>query len=149
MNIEQQKIIEKHYNSIIRKCISYTDASVLLENIYIYTSFEEDWWCFFNVFFKIDNVLLKKHDLSKILPTFELTDEKQKKLNRYCQAKLEVAKKALISERIGIPTEIKVIFDVRNNKADYQVSYQKQLVDNLSFHDITDRWYQNIRCEIE
>jgi hypothetical protein len=138
-------IISNYYEKIIRECMLYVDNSIQVETIYIYSSLEDNWWLFFNVFYKIKGEILKKHQLNKVFSEYQVADMKQSHLNKICQAELKEMKFAISSNQIKVPTEIRVIFHPQIKECKYLLKYEKQLVNDLSFHEITDKWFAELK----
>lgn len=127
-------------------CMEYSEGKT--DDIYIYGSYEPNMYSF-DVFFKLQNVVVHAHKLSDIYPDIDTSTERQ-------SAMLDIGNKNLMSiheicKEYGhdMPTEIKLHYNVKENslaaKYKYELIYSND--EELLPDDIFDAWFEEIKKE--
>lgn len=143
------KIFEDYFSEIqadmVSICLEYVENTA--EKIYIYCS-REDGMISSDFFYRINNQLAERHKINECgSVTYDVSPERQEMvleiLNEDIEKMLDVCKK---HER-PMPTEIKMIYDVKNNdlKANYQYELRYSLDDIKTADDISEEWFKEIQ----
>ena len=120
-------------------CLEYVEGKA--DVLYIYASYEANaMTC--NYFYKVNGELYKK---SKLPVGYDVSIDRQKTCMKILFDDMEKLISACKEYEMDMPTEIKIIYDVKNNKlnADYQYD---EIFSNTedSANDIFEKWYQDI-----
>lgn len=132
---------QKQTKRLISLCFDYVDNdSKNVEKIFIIFSTELD-TIWFNTFYKINNQILRKHEIGE---RFNPNDEKQIALNKMANE--------IIQEIVGnfklhsqdLPCDFKITYELDNGKFDCQMSYEKKMTidPNFSIHTMSDEWIE-------
>ncbi|MFD0898257.1 immunity protein YezG family protein [Loigolactobacillus binensis] len=111
------------------------------DKIYIYGTAEDNqYYCSF--FYNINGVLLKKHKVNEQLDNVDVSENMQMQVNHILvDDLLEIEKAAKKYER-KMPTELKLIYDVKKNNLDADFRYDKVLEKNdMAGFEMADRWF--------
>ena len=143
----------EHQADRVSICLEYVDWHA--DVIYIYCSYESN-TIYGDCFFKIHRKILERHKLNDVKSDeedfeYDVSEERQKALLNII---LEDIKKihALCAEyRKDMPTEMKLIYDVKKNslKADY--CYENLWTDSetkLALH-ICEEWFEEVKKKEE
>ena len=132
-------------------CLEYVDSHA--DVIYIYCSYENN-MIYGDCFFKIYGKILERHKLNDVKSDgkgfeYDVSEERQKALLNII---LENIKKihALCAEyRKDMPTEMKLIYDVKKNRLAAKYSYENKWSDSETKlpEDIFDEWIEDVRNE--
>jgi len=142
------KQFEDYFSEIqadmVALCLEY--ASNNADDIYIYCSFEANMYVF-NVFFKIENVVVRKHELNKVSPMYDTCLERQEALIDNGLADLELIHDKCQKFNHDMPTEMKLHYNVKENslkgKYKYELVYSNH--ETLSPNDIFNQWMKEIK----
>ena len=146
MNFNNDKRIQTIIDDLIKYSYKYINESSEIEYIYIYASLEDEWWSFYNVYFKICDVIAKKHELNIFSnEKFNVSDDAQEQLIDISQKKLNEIKCYLLDKNMNIPTEIKIIYNVKIRDFRLVISYDKKINDKNSMYDNTEKWYEELK----
>ena len=136
---------------IVSICLEYVDWHA--DVIYIYCSYENN-MIYGDFFFKIHGKILERHKLNDVKSDgkgfeYDVSEERQKALLNII---LENIKKihALCAEyRKDMPTEMKLIYDVKKNRLAAKYSYENKWSDSETKlpEDIFDEWIEDVRNE--
>ena len=139
------KIFEDRFSELqvdmIQICLEYVNNNA--EFVYIYASYEEN-TISCDYFYKINGELLERHKINNNgIVKYDTSIERQKA----CMKILNEDMKAIISAckeyNREMPTEIKLIYDVKNNKVNsnyaYELKYSKDSVKTAD--DIAEEWF--------
>lgn len=135
-------------------CLEYVENEA--EDIYIYCSYEPEMYVF-DVFFKINNQFVFKHNLNDAIKSTSNVDKKELKYDtseERQEAVLDIGLENLekIHEKCKeydreMPTEIKLHYNVRQNslngKYKYDLVYSND--EELLPDDIVDLWFEEIK----
>jgi|SRR5690625_71121 len=127
-------------------CMEYSEGKV--DDIYIYCSWEHNLYTF-NVFFKAQDIVVGKYKLNDIFPGIDTSPERQDALLDIGKQNLKLINDICKEYNHDMPTEIKLYYNVKENSL--QAKYKYDLVysnrENLSYHDILDEWFEEIKYE--
>lgn len=139
------KIFEDKFTELqtdmIQICLEYVSYNA--EFVYIYASYEDN-VISCDYFYKINGELLERHKLNNNATTIYDTSIQRQKA---CMKILNEDMKKIISVckeyHKDIPTEIKLIYDVKNNKVntnyEYEVKYSNDA--KKTADDIAEEWF--------
>src|SRR5699024_4043862 len=103
----------------------------------------------FNVFFKIENVVVRKHELNKVSPMYDTCWERQEALIDNALADLELIHDKCKKFSHEMTTEMKFQYNVKENslkcKYKYELVYSNH--ETLSPNDIFNQWMKEIKNE--
>src|SRR5690625_464713 len=127
-------------------CMEYIESKV--DDIYIYCSYELNMYAF-DVFFKAQDMVVHTHKLNEIYPEIDTSIERQKAMINIGNQNLKLINDICGEYNHDMPTEIKLHYNVKENSL--QAKYKYDLVysnrENLSYHDILDEWFEEIKNE--
>ena len=129
--------------------LEYVDSQA--DMIYIYCSYEPGAY-YFNVFYKIDNSILHKHELNlKDKNIYDISIDRQKTLLKIGRKNLKQIHEICKQFNRDMPTEMKLQYNVRNNslkgKYKYELVYSNH--ETLLPNDIFNEWAEEIKKEIK
>lgn len=134
--------------NMVSVCLEYTESKV--DDIYIYCSAENNMFTF-NVFFKAQDKIVRKHKLDNIFPTIDTSIDRQDALLDIGQENLDLIHQICEEHNQDMPTEIKLHYNVRDNslKANYKYELVYSNQENTAPDDIFDQWYEEIKEQAE
>jgi len=130
---------EKLTKELVELCFEYVKYdSQDVEEIFIFCSTElETIW--FNVFYKINNQILKKH---KVGDKYDTSDRKQILLNKEANKVIQklIANFKLFSK--DLPSEFRITYKTDGGKFDCKMNYESMMEknQNVTMHTICDEW---------
>lgn len=129
-------------------CIEYSEGKA--DDIYIYGSYEPNMYAF-DVYFKVQNMIVRKHKLSDVYPDIDISTERQDSMLDIGVQNLELMNEICKEYNHEMPTEIKLHYNVKKNrlKADYKYDLVYSNYESLGPHDIFDAWFEVIKKETE
>lgn len=146
------KVFEDYFSELqtdlVAICLEFVDKKA--DEIYIYGSYEPDAY-YFNVFYNLKGSIVLKHKLNEIDVKnpeyiYDLSKDRQFALQRKGTEILEDIHKRCKEFHHEMPTEIKLNYNVENNKL--QAKYNYDLVysndDTLLPSDIFKTWYNEV-----
>lgn len=148
-NFEEQ-FIEAQKN-MITLCLEYVNSKA--DNVYIYASHETNSFAF-NVFYKVKGNILGPHQINSVLNENEKIDDNQERI----RAMLKIGNDDWISliellqaNKQEIPTEMKLIYDVKANEMNtkFQYDYVYSQTSDLASSSIFMAWYNEIKSDNE
>lgn len=152
------KVFEDYFSELqadmVAICLEYVESKA--EDIYIYCSYEPEMYVF-DVFFKINNQFVYKHNLndavnnaSKLGKETLIYDTSEQRQEAVLDIGLEDLEK--IHEKCKeygkeMPTEIKLHYDVKQNslKGKYRYDLVYSNDDELLPDDIFDLWFEKVK----
>ena len=138
--------IAKLQEDMISIALEYSDYKA--DKVYILASCENNSF-YFNVFFKIGESYYKKHKLKAFQVDTSINRQSQLvdiALNDYIKLC-----EAFSDNNREVPTQLKIIYDHKNQKASGRFSYNLHFSnsDVLAADDIFEQWYNEVKKEIE
>jgi len=124
-------------------CLEYVEGKA--DKIFIYGSYESNaMTC--NYFYIVDGKLYKK---SKLPAGYDVSIDRQKACMKILFDDMDRLISACAEYEADMPTEIKLVYDVKNNKlkADYQYDEIFSNTDENA-NDIFEKWYQEMLEEL-
>jgi hypothetical protein len=120
--------------------------------IYIYCSFEQNALTS-NVFYRINNTLVKKHKLNDAAGAgndaslYDTSLDRQRVVVKEINKDIEKIHALCMKYQKPMPTEIKIVYDVaRNNmKAEYQYDLIYSGTEDKSAMMICDQWFDTVK----
>ncbi|QIQ21445.1 immunity protein YezG family protein [Zophobihabitans entericus] len=115
------------------------------DKIFIYCSCEND-VMFFSFFYEINGVIIHCHKLKEIDDSYDVSIKRQDAVLDIGFEDLEKMKKLFKDNEREMPTEIKLIYDVKKNKlkAEYSYDLKYSNTDNLIAMDICEQWFDEV-----
>jgi hypothetical protein len=137
-------------SDMVNICLEYVNGKA--ELIYIYCSFEHNSLTS-NVFYSINNILVKKHKLNDVIiigdkaSVYDTSIEWQRLLIKNINKDIEKINDLCKKHGKPMPTEIKIIYDVgnKNMKAEYQYDLVYSNVPNKSAMMVCDEWFASLK----
>ncbi|MWV55908.1 hypothetical protein [Streptococcus zhangguiae] len=117
------------------------------DKVYIYSISEQE-LVSFNIFFKINNSLVKIHKVNSVLVN-KVDDSIQFELLHYGNEDIEKIISLCKEYNREHPTEMWLLYDVKNNTLESRYSYEaryekdEELIPRLEF----DKWFEEINAE--
>lgn len=137
---------------MVAVCLEYVNNRA--DDIYMYCSYEQGAYSF-NVFYKINGKVVRKHQLNEALEDgkpneiYDVSSERQRSLLRIGIDNLKEIHKKCKEFNREMPTEIKMHYNVKENKL--RAKYNYDLVysndDMLLPEDIFLSWFEEVRKE--
>ncbi|GHT68392.1 hypothetical protein FACS1894110_15830 [Spirochaetia bacterium] len=150
-----EKIFEDYFTELqadmVDICLEYVENKA--EEIYIYVS-REGRTQTGNVFYKINNMFVKKYELNDALTEderkkfqYDVSDVQQNGVLAIINEDIEKIEKLCKQYDKAMPTEMKIVYDVA--KTSMKAEYRYDLVytndpDKLG-NDIFDEWYEKVK----
>lgn len=125
-------------------CKDYVKGAA--DKIYIYIS-QEGRMTSGDCFFEIKGQMLKKHKLNTISSQYDVSLNNQQKCNVILiEDALELEQLCKEHNR-PMPTEIKMVYDVKKNSLDVKYKYDNQWLNHKDKapNDIVDEWFEEIK----
>ena len=141
------KVFEDYFSEIQTDMISisleYVDEKA--EQVYIYCSYEPGMY-YFDVFYKINGEIVQRHELNKVTSnyTYDVSIDRQRSLMKIGVNNLKKIHKKCKEFNKEMPTEIKLIYDVKTNKLSGSYSYELKYSNDEDIlpSDIFEGWYE-------
>ena len=139
---------------MVAVCVEYADHQA--DDLYIYCSFEPNMYAF-DVFYRINGQVVRKHQLNQAvqqtgnLQTYEydVSDNRQLAMLKIGIKNLKKIRKKCEEYNRDMPTEIKLYFDVKQNKLSgkyrYDLVYSNSEV--LLPDHIFDAWFEEVKSQ--
>lgn len=131
-------------------CLEYVENRA--EKIYIYCSFESG-IVSSDYFYKINGTILERHKLNDVVlnsdKMYDLSIERQKGVIRILNGNIKSIIKICKEYSREMPTEIKLIYNVRENslKAEYRYDLVYSNDSVKTADDIAMEWFEQIKTE--
>ncbi|MGX1265713.1 hypothetical protein RKD55_003517 [Rossellomorea marisflavi] len=146
------KVFEDYFSELQTElvAISLEFVNHVADEIYIYGSYEPDAY-YFNVFYKVQGTILLKHKLNEVSTEFfyDVSKERQMALQRIGTEILEEIHKRCNEFNRDMPTEIKLLYNIKNNtlqaKYNYDVVYSHD--DALLPNNVFKTWFDEVTEE--
>lgn len=136
--------------SMVSLCLEYVENKA--NYLYIYAASENN-LSTFNVFYNVNNSIVNKNQINDALGYQVIDDSKERTLSllKYGNEDWKALLDFLKANNKDIPTEMKIIYDVKENKMTTRFKYDFQLTnsDTMTHHDILMSWYEEIKSEHE
>ena len=152
MNKESKMIFEDYFSEIqadmVSICLEYVQGKA--DKIYIYTCFEPKIKSC-GYFFIINGKLLERHKITQELPECDI--ELQREVGDILMEDLRKLNTICKQFNQPMPTEIKMIYNVKKNSL--SVNYQYDLILSSESEllalpqDVEDAWFQEIKQQME
>lgn len=147
-----EKVFEDHFlelqTDMVAIASEYVDKKA--DSIYIYCSYEHNMYNF-NVFYKIEGTVVRKHKLNGIVPDyhFDVSENRQDALLDIGTKDLNDIYDLCIKYKREMPTEIKLIYDVKKNSLDAEYSYELKYsnTQDLTSYHIFNQWFDEVAKE--
>lgn len=148
IDIEEQFI--EIQTSIVSLCMEYVESKA--SKIYFYATNEEDIRSV-NVFFEINNMIVKKNKVNDALKKGHIDIDKERMLSfsRLGREDWDNLLELLITNNQDAPTEMKLEYDVKKNKLNTKFQYENVYFheQDLAFSDIFTAWYNEVKADNE
>lgn len=125
-------------------CLEYVDYQA--DKIYIYCSregrlFHSDW------FYDMDGHIVERWNIGKVAPRSKATPENEEKVLDILLDDLCKLEKLCVEYSKPMPTEIKMVYDVKKNSLDVKYKYDNQWLGHKTRtpHDILANWFQEVK----
>ena len=152
MNKESKMIFEDYFSEIqadmVSICLEYVQGKA--DKIYIYTCFEPR-IVSLGYFFVINGKLLQRHEITQELPECDI--ELQEQVDEVIMEDLYKLNDVCTQFNQPMPTEIKMVYDVKKNSL--SVNYQYDLILSSESEllalpqDVEDAWFEEIKKQME
>lgn len=136
---------------MVAVCLEYVGHDA--EEIYIYGSYEPEMYAF-DVFYKLNGRVLQKHELNDdpILThtqRYDLSEKRQEAVLNEGLALLEALHQQCIAFGREMPTEMKLVYDVKNNslKGTYLYDLVYSHDDSMLPDDVFELWIAEVKRE--
>lgn len=143
------KVFEDKFSEIqtdmIKICLEYANYSA--DIIYIYASYEEN-IISCDYFYKINETLAERHKLNKIdSKKYDTSIQRQKACMKILNEDMKKLISACQEYKRDMPTEIKLIYDVKNNNvnANYEYDIRYSNSSNKTADTMAEEWFNQIR----
>lgn len=125
-------------------CMEYVDYQA--DEIYIYCS-AEGRMISSDYFYKIDGQIVERHKTNTISPIYNVSTENQGECLRILNEDIQKIKKLCEEYKRPMPTEIKMIYDVKKNSLDVDYKYDNQWLNHKTKgpDDIADEWFAEVK----
>lgn len=145
-----EKVFEACFSELqadmVDVCLEYVNGRA--DNIYIYCSYEANMiTCDF--FYKINGIITKKHMLNNVGVDFryDTSIEVQKKALEILEKDFESFRDLCKKNNRDIPTEIKIIYDVKKNSLNADYSYDLKFSNDpeKTAYDVIMDWFNEVK----
>lgn len=141
------KVFEDYFSELqadmVSICLEYVENEG--GNIYIYCSSENNVYSV-GYFYKIKGKIKERHKIKEELPNADVSINRQKKVMEILMDDLEQIEEVCKQFDKPMPTEMKLIYDIKNNSLD--ASYQYDLVysedSDKTADDVEEEWFEEI-----
>ena len=138
-----EKAFSDIQTDMVSICHEYVEGEA--DKIYIYASYEaKTITC--NYFYLLDGVLCKKN---KLPAGYDVSIDRQKACMNILMEDMEKLISTCDQYEANMPTEIKIIYDIKNNKlqANYEYEDKYSFTDDKSAIDMVDEWFRQCQNE--
>lgn len=145
------KVFEDYFSELQADMVSialeYVDKRA--DYIYIYCSDENNFQAF-DVFYQISGQVIKKSQLNTINTNYDVSINRQKVMINIGMEDLRSINKLFYDHNREMPTEIKLIYDVKNNKLNCEYSYDLKFSNSetLTASHIFDQWFNEVAQQV-
>lgn len=132
---------EKLTKELVELCFEYVKYdSQNVEEIFIFCSTEFD-TIWFNVFYKINSQILKKH---KVGDKYEINDGKQSLLNKEANKIIHKLIENFNLFSKNLPADFRITYKTNGGKFDCKMNYEPIMEknQNITMHTICDEWIE-------
>lgn len=139
-------LIDNQVKSMLEACYEFTNWNdEEIDVIYIYCSLEEG--LFPKWFYRVNSLIVKAHELNDhVKLKCDTSIKKQREILTILEDNLVDIDIAFETNQKEIPTRIKISFNVRNNKFNVDLEYNKELMGTeLDDHDLLERWMDELK----
>ena len=144
------KVFEDYFSELqtdmVAICMEYSEHKA--DDIYIYCSWEGNMYGF-DVFFKVQEIVVHRYELNNISPEFDTSVERQKGMLSIGNQNLKLINEICKEYNHDMPTEIKLHYNVKENS--FQAKYKYELVysnnEDILLHDPFDKWFEEVKSE--
>ena len=147
------KVFEDYFTELqadmIDICMEYANDKA--DTIYIYCSSEKE-RILSSFFYVINGKAVRKHKLDDALSTeelkrysYQITDEKQKLTSNVMRDDIEKMQTLCKEHNKEMPTEIKIVYDVKENKMLANYKYKIVYKGKVLFYEPFDEWFEEIK----
>ena len=119
------------------------------DKIFIHCSYESNMYSF-NVFYLIDGIVVRKHKINTISGrSYDISAVRQRALLNFGVEELRKMRNLFKEFNREMPTEIKLIYDVKENslEGDYSYELKHSNTKDLTADDIFDKWFDDVKKE--
>lgn len=98
-------------------------------------------------FYEISGRIIKRHKLNEISPLYDVSPDNQEKYNMILIEDTLELKKLCKEHQRPMPTEIKMIYDVKKNSLDVKYKYDNQWLNHKTKtpNDIANEWFEEVK----
>lgn len=98
-------------------------------------------------FYEISGRIMKRHKLNEISPLYDVSPDNQEKYNMILIEDTLELKKLCKEHQRPMPTEIKMIYDVKKNSLDVKYKYDNQWLNHKTKtpNDIANEWFVEVK----
>lgn len=142
------KIFEDYFSEIqadmVYECMDYVKGKA--DKVYIYAS-REGRMISTDYFFEINGQILERHKLNAISPQYDISTNHQSACLRALNEDVEELEKLCKEHDRPMPTEIKMIYDVKKNSLGIKYKYDNQWLDHKTKtpDDVADEWFEEVK----
>ena len=146
------KLFEDYFSEMqadmVSVCLEYVEDRA--DDIFIYCSYEPKIYAF-DVFFKIQGTIVRKHKLNEISSKYNTSIERQDMLLDIGIENLESIHRKCKEFNFDMPTEIKLHYNVKQNhlKAKYKYELIYSNDETLLPDDVFNQWIEEVKNKIE
>ena len=129
---------------MVYACLDYASKNV--DKVYIYASAEGRMIASHH-FYKINGRVLQPHKINEVLLNQDVSSRRQDICLDVLSEDLEELIDLCKEHNRPMPTEIKMIYDVKKNSLDVRYKYDNQWLDHKTktFQDVLDEWFEEIK----
>lgn len=148
-----EKVFEDYFSEIqadmVDICMEYVDDKA--DEVYIYCCYE-DGMLTSNYFYNIDGNVLMKHKLNDISINnieYDVSTERQGMILSILNKDIRKIKELCLEYKREIPTEIKLIYNVKENSLKAEYKYENVWSDDPKKlpQDVAKEWFEKIKLE--
>ena len=125
-------------------CMDYVKGAA--DKVYVYIS-QEGRMTSSECFFEINGQVIQKHKLNLISSQYDVSPSNQEKCVVILVEDALQLKKLCEEHQRPMPTEIKMIYDVKKNSLDVKYKYDNQWLNHKtkSPDDIANKWFEEVK----
>jgi hypothetical protein len=141
-----EKVFEDYFSELqadmVSICLEYVNKKADVIYIYCYHELGEYGM---NVFYKIKDAVVKKHKVNEIFAEIDVSEEQQTSLLRIGNEDMLQIIQLFKEYNREIPTQMKLIYDVRAGKLEASYSYDLQFTNlSKSANQVFNEWYKEL-----
>ncbi len=143
-----EKVFEDYFaelqTDMVSICLEYVERRA--EKVYIYCSYEENTLAS-GFFFKVNGRVVKKNKLNEVISgeekAFDVSLARQKSVVNIINDDIKAIKELCQKYQREMPTQIKLTYDVLENKLNADYCYELVYSDDSSktAYDVVEEWY--------